>query len=164
MQEDGLQREVDFHKEKELEQKDMMKLKVIEFSKTLRPSLIQIAKTRTGLKYGKLVSTPKPDTTIKDEVVLGQNSFEGFYTFHGFSTSMRFPPSFSPHMQKRAYWLASQTAFAWQPYVPDFLPKDLAGGLLQYGSIATPEEQIVYEAIASTSITGNLMNPACYLS
>jgi hypothetical protein len=178
--EDALQREVDFHKESERDQKDIMKVKVMEFCKTLRPSLIQIAKTRTTLKYGKAASSASfssssifhghhhENSSHENSINgnsnnnnnsfasqnMGQNSFEGFYTFHGFSSAMRFPPSFSPHMQKRAYWLASQVAFQWQQYVPDFLPKDLAVGLLKYGSIATPEEQILYEAIISTSITG----------
>jgi hypothetical protein len=137
-----LQREVDFQHEKQQKSSDFMKMQVMQASRTCRPSLISLAKTRNkqmcGGRVGSInhqhnVSASSSSGGVCENTAVSNvgGNFDGYYTFEGFNQFMKFPSNFSPLMQKRAYWLASQWNFDWKLYVKDFLPpKDLSASLL----------------------------------
>jgi hypothetical protein len=137
---------------------DFFVLQVMQVSKTSRPSLITIAKTRKQIFFGKLALTKQQQSD--DDCAAGAKmaarsdsqgfskyanhnggmaggdtdtvrNFDDYYTFQGFASFMKFPSNSSPLMQERAYWLASQWSFEWKTYAKDFLPpKDLHASLL----------------------------------
>ena len=128
-----LGKEISFHKNRG---RDIMKMYTMQIQRSGRPSLFQIARN--------VQSQSKEGTT-----------YDAYYTFDGFTSRMRFPNSMSTYMQQRAYWLVSQQDFfEWQKYTRDFLPKELASALLQYGSVLSPDPTVLYEVLQNTVIVG----------
>lgn len=158
-----LQREVEYHFEKEKKNADMMKMKNIQVLKSSRPSLIDIAKNRKAKKFVGVLSlktemgaTSTSSSAANVAAALSNNNttLDGYFTLDGFKEFMKFPSNFSPLMQQRAYWLASQCCFDWKMYVKDFLPKDLCNPLIEYGSIGAPDENVIYDILNATNLVG----------
>lgn len=149
-----LMKEVDFHHEREKKNpQNMMKMHSIQATKSTRPSLIAIAKNKKQMHFGKrlpvnpsIIGTNSVSASLHNDLpakglvgsAVAENNgstnillgMEGYFTLDGFKQFMKFPSNFSPVMQQRAYWLASQTCFDWKLYVRDFLPKDLCPVLM----------------------------------
>lgn len=139
----SLDTEVGFQKQISQNSKDIMKVYNIQVQKSGRPSLTSIA--RMAQKNNISLSASSPNT-------IGYNDY---YKFQGFTYRMRFPNSLSIDMQKRAYWLSSQReSFGWRDYAHDFLPKDLATALLEYGDVQNPEPLVIADVLNQTVIVG----------
>ena len=155
-----LQKEVEFHHDRERKNANIMKMKTIQVTKTSRPSLISLAKHRKSVHFGmqqvpKSVPSAGGGGGVVDAATLAKhNTFDGYFTFDGFKQFMKFPSNFSSLMQQRAYWLVSQYAFDWKLYVSDFLPHDLCAPLIEYGSITSPDDQVLVEVLESTNLVG----------
>jgi hypothetical protein len=70
------------------------------------------------------------ERTNASAMLMSSLTLDGYFTFQGFKQFMKFPSNFSPLMQQRAYWLASQCNFDWKMYIRDFLPRDLCATLV----------------------------------
>lgn len=140
----SLDKEISFHKQKDRTTSDIMKVYTMQIQKSGRPSLFQISQSR----HSNMI-------LAKDQQGSATSTYDGYYTFDGFTHRMRFPNSMSTYMQQRAYWLVSQQEFfKWQQYAHDFLPKELASALLQYGSVQSPEPGTIYDVLQNTVIVG----------
>lgn len=157
--------QVEFHHEKEKLQKKLsssnwMKMEggYTQATKSSRPSLIAIAKNKKAVHFGKQQQQHAKLSTAGNTngaaAAVAAAPYDGYFTLEGFKLFMKFPSNFSPLMQQRAYWLASQTCFDWKMYVKDFLPKDLCTSLLDYGSIGSPDEWALVEVLQATNLVG----------
>lgn len=142
----SMDKEIQFHYSKGKEVKDVMKVYSMQVSRSGRPSLISIVK-EVRAKRGQRMES---GCCLEDGT-----TYQNYFTFSGFTNRMRFPNSLSIYIQQRAYWLASQGEFfAWRDYAHDFLHKDLAKSLLEYGDIQSPDPSIIAEVLMNTRIVG----------
>lgn len=133
-----------------------MKVRTIQYQKSGRPSLIAISKNH---KKSSSPSGPGPGQRSNKSTpgpLMATETYDKYYEFQGFVNKMRFPHSLNINIQQRAYWLVSQPehVFQWRNYVRDFLPKEFSSDLLAYGSILTPETEMISEVLHKTFLVG----------
>lgn len=142
----SMDKEVQFFHSKSKEVSDVMKVYSMQVSKSGRPSLLAIVK-EARMKKGQ------------NAISMEDGTYNNYFAFTGFTYRMKFPNSLSIHIQQRAYWLASQgDFFQWREYTHDFLHKDLAASLLQYGDIQSPDPIIIAEVLLNSRIIGAPFN------